>query len=101
MAPMNRIAVDVVGPLAKTSSGNTHILTVFDPFSHWPEAYPISSTDAGAVITCLKKHIQDHSVPAEILTDKGTNFLSKQMADFLETMGAVKLTTTAYKPIQW
>lgn len=98
MAPMNRIAMDIVGPLAKTEDGNTHILTIFDPFSHWPEAYPIKSTEAEAVIKCLKKHIQDHSVPAEILTDQGSNFLSKQMMDFIELMGAVKITTTAYKP---
>jgi len=97
-APMNRIAVDIVGPLTTSKRGNQYIMTMFCPFSHWPEAYPISSTDAEAVIKCLKKHIQDHSVPSEILTDKGSNFLSKQMAEFLELMGAVKVTTTAYKP---
>ena len=41
---MNKIAIDIVGPLAKTADGNTHILTIYDPFSHWPSAYATSST---------------------------------------------------------
>ena len=61
VAPMNRICIDIVGPFEKSTNGNTHILTIYDPFSHWPSAYPIKKQDAQTVIDCLKKHIADHS----------------------------------------
>jgi hypothetical protein len=98
MAPMNRIAMDIVGPLKKTKRGNTHILTMFCPFSHWPEAFALSSTTAKDVLTCLKKHIAMHSVPAEVLSDRGTNFMAKKVHDFLSSMGSYYKHTSPYKP---
>jgi hypothetical protein len=95
---MNRIAMDIVGPLKKTKRGNTHILTMFCPFSHWPEAFALSSTTAKDVLTCLKKHIAMHSVPAEVLSDRGTNFMAKKVHDFLSSMGSYYKHTSPYKP---
>ena len=98
MAPMNRIAVDMVGPLPKTKNGNTHVMTIFCPFSHWPEAYALSSTTAKDVISCLKRHIAIHAVPSEVLSDRGTNFMAQKVHDFLAKVGCRKTQTTAYKP---
>ena len=98
VAPMNRICIDIVGPFEKSTNGNTHILTIYDPFSHWPSAYPIKKQDAQTVIDCLKKHIADHSAPAECLSDRGKNFMSKAVKEFLDLMGTKKYTTTPYKP---
>jgi hypothetical protein len=97
-APMNRIAIDIVGPLTTSKRGNTYILTMFCPFSHWPEAYPLSSTKAKEVIECLKKHIANHSIPAEVLSDRGKNFMSKEVKQFLTKMGSRKTQTSPYKP---
>src|SRR5215831_5873374 len=49
VAPMNKIAIDIVGPYKTSADGNTHVLTIYDPFSHWPSAYPINATDAETV----------------------------------------------------
>ena len=98
VAPMNRICVDVVGPFEQSLQKNTHILTIYDPFSHWPSAYPIKNQTAETVIECLKKHIALHSAPAECLSDRGKNFMAKAVKDFLEEMGTKKYETTPYKP---
>ena len=98
IAPMNRICIDIVGPLIESRKGNTHILTVYDPFSHWPSAYPIAKTDANTVLTCLKHHITQHSVPAEVLSDRGKNLMAGLVREFLQDMGAKKFETTPYKP---
>ena len=98
VAPMNRICVDVVGPFEESKQKNMFILTVYDPFSHWPSAYPIKNQNAETVIECLKKHIALHSAPAECLSDRGKNFMAKAVKDFLEEMGTKKYETTPYKP---
>ena len=98
VAPMNRICIDFVGPLTRTTRGNTHILTVYDPFSHWPSAYAVDSTEAEVVIACLKKHIALHSVPAEVLSDQGKNLMAAAVKDFLADMGAKKFEVSAYHP---
>ena len=95
-APMNRVAVDIVGPLTRTKRGNVYILTMYDIFSNWPEAYALSSQEAIRVIECLKQFMARHGVPASILSDRGANFLAKSVLDFLKAVGAKKLNTSAY-----
>ena len=97
-APMKRICIDIVGPLVKTRNGNTHIFTIYDPFSHWPSAYPISQTDSATIVQCLRKHIANHSVPSRVISDRAANLMSDEVKSFLENLGARKYETTPYKP---
>jgi transposase InsO family protein len=91
VAPMNRICIDMVGPFVPSNKGNAYILTIYDPFSHWPSAYAVPDL-------CFKQHITIHSVPAEVLSDRGKNFMSAAVKDFLNQMGAKKFETAPYKP---
>ena len=95
-APNNRIAVDIVGPLPTTKGGYCYIMTIFDVFSHWVEAYPLSRTQAEDVIRCLKLYMSRHGVPASLLSDRGSNFLSKKVLEFLKEVGTRKVTTSPY-----
>ncbi|KAF7664015.1 hypothetical protein LDENG_00192480 [Lucifuga dentata] len=42
-APMERVAVDIMGPFPHTKRGNRHVLTAMDYFTKWPEAYTIQT----------------------------------------------------------
>ena len=99
-APMKRICIDIVGPLVKTRNGNTHIFTIYDPFSHWPSAYPISQTDSPTIVQCLRKHIANHSVPSRVISDRGANLMSDEVKSFLENLGARKYETTPYSHLR-
>ena len=52
-----KISIDIVGPLPKTTSGNSYILIVFDLFSSYPEAIPIPDKSAETVAKVLIRDI--------------------------------------------
>ena len=41
--PLEKLAVDILGPLPVTEKGNKYILVVSDYFTRWVEAYPMPS----------------------------------------------------------
>ena len=43
---MERVAVDIMGPLPKTNDGNLYIMVVGDYFSKWTESYPLKNHTA-------------------------------------------------------
>ena len=45
-APMERIAIDVLGPLPVTERGSKYLLVAIDYFTKWPEAFAIATTVA-------------------------------------------------------
>ena len=45
-SPMERVAVDIAGPLPCTPRGNRYILVAMDYFSKWPEVYGIPDHEA-------------------------------------------------------
>ena len=51
--PMERTAMDILGPLNKTR-GNNYILLVGDYFTKWIEAYPIPNQEANRVYSPVR-----------------------------------------------
>ncbi|KAF0026206.1 hypothetical protein F2P81_020943 [Scophthalmus maximus] len=45
-APMEKVAVDVVGPLPHADKGNSYVLSAIDYFTKWPEAYALPDQEA-------------------------------------------------------
>ena len=75
--PLDRIGVDVLGPLPTTSRRNCYILVVTDYFTRWVEAYPMPDQQAGTTATKLVyEFISRYGVPLEVHTDQGQNFES-------------------------
>ena len=47
--PFQKVAMDIVGPLPRSGSGNKYILVVCDYATGYPEAVPMESVDAESV----------------------------------------------------
>ena len=53
--PMERLAIDVLGPLPQSDEGNRFILIAADHFSKWVEAYALPNQEATTVAEVLVK----------------------------------------------
>ena len=98
-SPMERIAIDVLGPLPITETGNKYILIVADYFTKWVEAYPMPNQEATTVAELLvKQFICWFGVPLLIHSDQGRNFESELFAEMCRLLGIKKTRTTPYHP---
>ena len=92
------IHLDIVGPLPM-SQGCTHILTVVDRFTRWPEAIPIKDTTTTTCARALiSQWIARFGVPAQMTSDRGAQFTSTLWSDMAELFGTRLHHTTAYHP---
>jgi hypothetical protein len=75
--PFERCALDIVGPLTETTSGNKYILTFQDDLSKYLVAMPIPQQDAETVARAFVLNaVLRFGAPGHILTDQGSNVLS-------------------------
>ncbi len=71
-APMERVAVDIAGPLPATTAGNLYICVVMDYFTKWPEAYALPNHEATTVAEVLvEQFFTRFGVPGELHSDQG------------------------------
>ncbi len=88
-ALMERVAVDAVGPLPRSTKGNCYVLSASDYFSRWPEAYALPDQEAETVLDALLEGMFSHfGVPVTIHSDQGRNFESRVFASMCEHLGA-------------
>ena len=72
--PFDRLGMDIVGPLPKTTRGNTHIVVATEYLTKWPEARAIPNAKASSVVSFFYEDIIcRHGCPKELLKDRGTN----------------------------
>ena len=98
-APMERVAVDVMGPLPRTNKGNVYILSVIDYFTKWPEAYALPNQEAETVADALLGGILSRfGLPDTLHSDQGRNFESRVFAAMCSRLGIQKTRTTPLRP---
>ena len=94
-----QIAMDVVGPVTESSSGNKYILVLSDYASRYVITIPMEDQKAHTIAEHLvKKVYTKYGPPERVLTDKGTNFLSKLIAKMCTLFKIKQIKTTSYHP---
>ncbi|GBN10046.1 Transposon Ty3-I Gag-Pol polyprotein [Araneus ventricosus] len=98
-APLERMALDILGPLPVTTKGNRYVLVLMDYFIKCPEAILIPDREASTVAEELvSAWISRYGVPMILHSDQGTNFNSALFTDLWKVLGIVKTRTTALHP---
>ncbi|KAI2644823.1 Transposon Ty3-I Gag-Pol polyprotein [Labeo rohita] len=96
--PFERIGMDLVGPLPKSARSHEHVLVIIDYATRYPEAIPLRKVTAKATAKELFLLCTRVGIPAEILTDQGTPFMWRLMADLCRLLQMKQLRTTVYHP---
>lgn len=94
----SHIHVDLVGPLPP-SDGFTHLFTIIDRTTRWPEIIPLRSTTAKDCARALiQGWISRYGTPQDISSDRGPQFTSSLWSEIAESLGVKLHRTTAYHP---
>lgn len=96
--PFDRIGMDLVGPLLKSAHGHEHILVIVDYTTRYPEALPLRKATAKAIAREIFLLFSRVGIPSDILTDQGTPFMSRLMADLCKLLQVKQLRTSVYHP---
>ena len=96
-APWQRLSIDFVGPL-QSRTINKYILVVVDKCSRFPFAFPCAEISTSIVIKHLSNLFSLFGNPLSIHNDRGTQFESKELSEFLLKNGIAKSRTTPYRP---
>ena len=98
-APLERIAIDIMGPLPETEKGYQYIMVIGDYFTKWVEAYPLRDHKAQTVAeVLLHEFIGRFGVPRMIHTDQGREFESHLIARLCELLNIHKTRTVGFNP---
>ena len=90
--------MDLVWPLS-LSKGLTHLLTVVDKVTRWPEANPLARISTKDVADAfLSGWITRYSLPSDVSSDRGHQFTSQLGENLSNLLGTKLHRTTAYHP---
>ena len=94
--PFKKISINIVGELPRTTTGFRYILTIVDYATRYPEAILLRSTTSKAIADALIHYFSRVGIPD--VSDQGSNFMSKLMAQLYEQLGITKIKTSVYHP---
>lgn len=77
---------------------NIIILVICDYATRYPEAIPLHSIDAETITEELVQFFSRVGIPKEILTDQGTTFTSKLLAEMYRLLHKNPIQTSPYHP---
>jgi len=97
--PFEKIFLDIVGPLITTLTGNTYILTIQDDLTKYSMGIPIPNHQANTIAEAfVVNFVCAHGIPQTILTDQGTDFLSKIFTEVCKLLQINKINTSPFHP---
>ncbi len=94
----DKIAVDIVGPLTKSRSAFRFLLTAMDLATGFPFAYPMRGYTAEETARNMLSIFSVIGSPAAVLSDQGSNFMSKVLESVYSKFAVARVRTSPYHP---
>ncbi|KAI3384994.1 hypothetical protein SNEBB_009810 [Seison nebaliae] len=96
--PMSRLSLDVVGPMQRACTGERYILIIVDHFSRYAFGYPTHDCTADTITACFRDFTDRQGGAREVLTDRGSCFISESFTNLIKERGMKSLMTCSYNP---
>lgn len=97
--PMERLYIDLIGPLVNSKRGNTMILIVLDDCTKYTWLFPLREGKSKTVISKLRDFIMpNYSVCRSIVSDNASIFRSYEFKNFLFKFGIEHRRLAPYRP---
>ncbi|KAG1177351.1 hypothetical protein G6F36_010832 [Rhizopus arrhizus] len=95
----SRWHLDFIGELPLTKNGNKWILMAVDYTTNWPIARAIQNATGEEIVKFIYEEIVlRFGCPDEILTDRGANFMSKVVKQYISKIKSKHNLTSAFHP---
>lgn len=92
-----KVYLDLVGPLPQDQADNRYILTLQCDLSKFVEAYALPNKETETVAkSFVDNFILRYGIPEEIVTDRGTEFMSSTIKEICQLLKIKHLNSTAY-----
>ena len=96
-APLESVAIDVLGELIQTARGNQYILVISDRFTKLTKTVPMKGLSASEVAKhFVNEWVFNYGAPKELLSDNGGCFTAKFFQDVCRILNVHNLYTTTY-----
>ena len=96
--PFGHLLVDCVGPLPRSGSGCSYLLTIMCQSTRYPAAYPLRSITTRSVLKAITEFMSVFGIPKIIQTDQGSNFTSRLFSQVLKQLNVTHNMSSAYHP---
>jgi len=97
--PFERVGIDVLGPLPTSTKGNKYLVVLVDHGTHWPEAFATPHVKAELIADLIFTNIIcRYGSPKQLLSDRGSNFMSRVVQELCKIFEIKKISTSAYHP---
>jgi transposase InsO family protein len=95
LQPFDRLSIDFKGPLPSVSQ-NKYLLVIVDEYLRFSFAYPCRGMTSTAVIKHLGNIFSVFGLPGYIHSDNGPGFISKELSDYLLSLGVPSSNSSHY-----
>jgi hypothetical protein len=96
---MDRVHMDLTGPLPTTKTGNKYILVIKDFLSKYVWLIPLEDKKMETVaMAFVNEFVCQAGIPSMVVSDKGNEFVNKIMKKVSSIMNIARVSTTPYNP---
>lgn len=97
--PWQALYIDFVGPFPRSKSGFSYLCVAVDAFSKFVHIQPMRVATAKGVVRFLEQSVfLVFGVPDKIVSDNGSQFISREYKHFLEGYGVEAVYVSRYHP---
>ena len=97
--PLDDVAIDILGPLPKTTKGNLYIVFIMDRYSKLCRLEALSNVRASSLARAfVEQWVFTYGPPKTLLSDNGKQFISKLFQDTCRVLGITNRYTITYRP---